>query len=89
MRVSARAVDDEHVEIQFQDTGSGIEPEYLDRVFDPFFTTKESGGTGLGLSIAHQIIARHEGTITVESEVDKGTIFTIVLPIEGPQEGTK
>ncbi len=74
----------ECAEIRFQDTGAGIPKENLTRIFDPFFTTKEVGkGTGQGLSIAHSVIVdKHEGTIEVESEVGKGTTFTIRLPLE-------
>ena len=64
------------------DTGCGIPPENLQRVFEPFFTTKEVGkGTGLGLSIVYDIIKKHHGDISVESEVGKGTTFTVRLPI--------
>ncbi|MFZ5775248.1 MAG: ATP-binding protein [Thermodesulfobacteriota bacterium] len=68
--------------VAISDTGMGIPADNLHLVFDPFFTTKEAGkGTGLGLSIAHQIIEKHKGEIAVESEVGKGTTFTIRLPI--------
>ncbi len=67
------------LEIKVQDTGLGIPPENLGRVFDPFFTTNKNG-TGLGLSVVHQIIDRHSGFIRVESEINMGTTFTIVLP---------
>jgi two-component system NtrC family sensor kinase len=64
------------------DTGTGIPADTLDKIFDPFFTTKEVGrGTGLGLSIAYEIIKKHKGEIRVDSEVDKGTTFTISIPI--------
>lgn len=65
-----------------RDNGPGIPPEVRDSIFEPFFTTKEAGvGTGLGLSIAWDIIVnRHKGTIAVESDVGKGTCFTIKLP---------
>jgi signal transduction histidine kinase len=70
-------------EIAIQDTGTGISPENLKRIFDPFFTTKPEGvGTGLGLSVSYGIIANHHGKIDVESEVGKGTKFTIYLPVE-------
>jgi two-component system NtrC family sensor kinase len=69
------------VEMVFSDTGCGIPPDKIDRVFDPFFTTKSSGrGTGLGLSIAYGIVTKHGGTISIDSEVGKGSTITIRLP---------
>ncbi len=69
--------------IEFSDNGPGIPEEIRDRVFEPFFTTKEVGkGTGLGLSISYGIIKAHGGTIEVASN-DRGTTFTISLPVEG------
>ncbi len=69
------------VTISIQDTGGGIPQSALPKIFDPFFTTKEAGkGTGLGLSIVRTIIDRHKGTINAESEINKGTKFTIKLP---------
>jgi two-component system NtrC family sensor kinase len=69
---------DDMVEILVSDTGAGIPPEQIGRIFDPFFTTKPSGkGSGLGLSIAYGIVTTHQGTISVSSEVGKGTTFTI------------
>ncbi len=66
--------------ITIADTGCGIEESHRARIFEPFFTTKEVGkGTGLGLSISYDIIKKHGGEITVQSEVGKGTIFTIEL----------
>ena len=71
------------VVVTISDTGRGIPEEHLSRIFEPFFTTKELGkGTGLGLAIVHGIIERHGGKIEVESEVGKGTSFTITLPLE-------
>jgi len=62
--------------------GRGIPPEQIDRIFDPFFTSKASGeGTGLGLSIAYGIVTTHGGTISVKSEIGKGSTFTIRLPL--------
>ena len=77
------AVDGDHAVVQIQDTGSGIPESVRDRIFDPFFTTKDVGkGTGQGLSIARDIIVeKHEGTISVETEVGVGTTFTIRLPL--------
>jgi signal transduction histidine kinase len=67
---------------QISDTGKGIERKNTKRIFDAFFTTKEPGkGTGLGLSIASKIIHQHNGIIEAESEVGKGSTFTIKLPI--------
>ena len=72
------------VEIKISDTGQGIPAEDIPRIFDPFFSTKEVGlGTGLGLSVAYGIIEQHGGTITVQSEVGKGTTFNIKLPLKG------
>jgi two-component system NtrC family sensor kinase len=72
------------VEIGIADTGHGIPPEHLERIFDPFYTTKEVGkGTGLGLSVSQGIVARHGGSIRVQSRVGKGSTFTIWLPLEG------
>jgi len=69
------------IELQFRDTGHGIPEAEIDRIFDPFFTTKASkNGTGLGLSLSYGIIQNHGGTIRVESQVNKGTTFTIRLP---------
>lgn len=63
------------------DTGAGIAREDLGRVFDPFFTTKSPGeGTGLGLWLSYEIIKNYNGEITVESEVGKGSKFTLSFP---------
>ncbi len=73
-------IGDKMVVIEIEDTGKGIPKDVLSQVFEPFFTTKESEkGTGLGLSLAHLIIDRHKGNITVQSEVNKGTKFTLNL----------
>lgn len=69
--------------IEISDTGCGIAPEHLGKIFEPFFTTKEVGkGTGLGMNIAYNIIKKHRGVIDVDSEVGRGTTFTINLPLE-------
>jgi PAS domain S-box-containing protein len=67
------------VAIEVEDTGSGILPDHRPRLFDPFYTTRPKG-TGLGLFVAHGIIERHRGSIEVESEVGKGTLFRVRLP---------
>jgi signal transduction histidine kinase len=69
-------------QILISDTGKGIPNDKLDNIFDPFYTTKEVGkGTGLGLSISYGIIQEHNGKIDVNSELEKGTTFTITLPL--------
>jgi len=75
--------DENFVYILIRDNGTGIPGAMIDKIFDPFFTTKEVGkGTGQGLAIAHDIIVtKHKGNIQVESEMGKGTMFTIRLPI--------
>lgn len=81
----ATRADEEQVHISFTDTGGGIPPEFRSKIFDPFFTTKEVGrGTGQGLAIVHDIVVkRHGGTVDLQSEMGKGTTFTISLPING------
>ncbi len=70
------------VQVVVKDDGKGIPEDVLPRIFDPFFTTKEIGkGTGLGLSIAYKIVEQHGGTIKAESEINKGTRFTVSIPI--------
>jgi len=89
--ITIRAQETEAGEIRLQvgDTGPGIPEKLLPRIFQPFFTTKstarrgEAKGTGLGLAICKEIVERHQGRIEVESEVGKGTTFSIFLP--GPQ----
>ncbi len=72
-----------NVLMRFADTGHGIDAEVRDKVFDPFFSTKgPTKGTGLGLSICYSIIKDHGGTIEIDSEKDKGTRFTIKMPVE-------
>jgi PAS domain S-box-containing protein len=66
--------------LRFTDTGTGMPEEVRQRIFDPFFSTKGAHGTGLGLSVSYSIIERHEGSISVVSEVGGGTTFAIELP---------
>jgi two-component system NtrC family sensor kinase len=71
------------IQIAFSDTGPGISQENLKKIFDPFFTTKDvKHGTGLGLAISYGIVTGHKGTITVDSEVDRGTTFIVELPVK-------
>ncbi len=73
------------VSLTVQDNGAGIPAENLAHIFDPFFTTKEVGqGTGLGLSVAYGIVQEHGGRFEVESQLGRGTTFTIWLPVHGP-----
>ena len=89
IRVRTRA-DDNTVLVTIGDTGCGIPEANRAKVFDPFFTTKEVGrGTGQGLAISRSVVVeRHKGTLTFESEVGKGTVFSIRLPID-PGECSK
>jgi signal transduction histidine kinase len=75
----------DYAEITVSDTGSGIPSDALPRIFEPFFSTKGQKGTGLGLSVIWGIIDNHNGTIKVESELNKGTTFRIRLPFEQPR----
>jgi PAS domain S-box-containing protein len=69
----------DYVRITVADEGCGIEPEHLDRIFDPYFTTKQTG-SGLGLASVYSIIKKHDGNISVDSQIGRGTTFTIYLP---------
>jgi two-component system, cell cycle sensor histidine kinase and response regulator CckA len=70
-----------YVSISFTDAGTGIPEENIKKIFDPYFSTKKSG-TGLGLSVAFSVIRKHGGTITAESTLGKGSVFTIYLPLD-------
>jgi two-component system NtrC family sensor kinase len=65
--------------VEFIDTGVGIPAENINRIFDPFFSTKATG-TGLGLFVCYSVVEGHHGTIEAQSEVGKGTRFTVKLP---------
>jgi two-component system NtrC family sensor kinase len=78
-----------NVEIKVKDTGHGITEENISKIFDPFFTTKETGhGVGLGLAISYGIVKEHKGNLYVESELEKGTTFTVSFPLTS-DTGTK
>ena len=68
------------VTLRVEDEGDGIAPEHLDRIFQPFFTTRDRG-TGLGLAVVHRIVEGNDGRISVDSEVGRGTAFSIVFPL--------
>jgi signal transduction histidine kinase len=88
IRVTSRP-DGSHVLLSIADTGTGIPEEIRRKIFDPFFTTKPAGkGTGLGLTISYDIIRKHGGTLTFETETGKGTTFHIRLPVAGGEEQT-
>jgi signal transduction histidine kinase len=71
-----------NVLVKVTDTGKGIPADRMSRIFEPFYTTKAPNrGTGLGLSVCHRIVKQHGGHILVDSHVDVGTEFTVVLPI--------
>jgi PAS domain S-box-containing protein len=74
--------------ISITDTGTGIAPDLLEKIFDPFFTTK-SDGNGLGLAICHSVVKKHQGFISVQSELGLGSTFSIYLPaLSAPATGT-
>src|SRR3954447_16944817 len=80
---STSCLDPKAIRIVVRDDGAGIPAEILPRIFEPFLTTKETGrGVGLGLAISSSILERHNGTIEVQSELGKGTVFTVTLPWE-------
>ena len=71
------------MQVDVVDTGVGILAEHLESIFDPFFTTKEVGsGTGLGLFLNYGIIEKHRGRLEVRSEVNRGSTFTVILPVD-------
>jgi len=87
--VRLQAVRDE-VTVAVEDTGHGIEPEHLPHLFERFYRTdwaraKEAGGTGLGLPIVKEIVEAHGGTVSVTSQVEKGSVFTLRLPVSTHQ----
>ncbi|MBW2416353.1 MAG: PAS domain S-box protein [Deltaproteobacteria bacterium] len=82
VRIRARAVDENRIEVEVSDRGRGIAPESLERIFEPFYTTR-SKGTGLGLALVHRMVEAHGGQISVQSEVSQGTSVRLVLSAPG------
>ena len=84
-RLTEQLVPGQYVTLQVTDTGCGIPADVQSRLFDPFYSTKgiQHGERGLGLSIVQGIVIRHHGTIRVESEIGRGTTFTVYLPTFG------
>jgi signal transduction histidine kinase len=81
LRLSTRLHGHDRVHVELEDNGIGIEATELNRVFEPFFSTRRKGkGTGLGLSIVKNIVEEHQGTIQIDSEVDRGTTVLMTLP---------
>jgi len=70
-----------YLRLSVSDTGSGMAPDIMEKIFEPYFTTKKDGkGTGLGLSIVRRIAREHGGEITVESEINRGSVFHVFFP---------
>ncbi len=79
----------DYVKIEVKDTGHGIPPELIERLFEPFFTTKGPGeGTGMGLAVVHGIVKSMKGEIVVESSLEKGSAFSVYLPVVQDMEET-
>lgn len=76
-----------YIEIKIKDTGTGMDEQTLKQIFIPFFTTKDiNEGTGLGLAVVHGIVKAHNGYINVDSKPDKGSVFTVLLPIDDTEK---
>jgi len=85
LTVTTEIMDEKQLKIQIRDTGVGIKPENLGRLFEPFFTTKKNG-TGLGLAISQRIVQEHGGNISARSESNKGSTFSVLLPVSVPSQ---
>ena len=83
---NSMAADTDFYVIEVCDNGCGMNEEIKQNIFTPFFSTKKVRGTGLGLALTAKIINVHDGTITVESEPDRGTAFRIHIPVDGPKD---
>jgi signal transduction histidine kinase len=84
LTISCKPTDNHCIVVEVKDTGKGIEEKHLDRIFEPFYTTKDVWtNTGMGLSVVYRIIADHNGSIDVESQVGKGSTFRVTLPCVG------
>ena len=79
LRVRSRPFDSSGVAVSIQDSGTGIDPQNLDRIFDAFFTTK-TNGMGMGLAICRSIVEAHGGSLSVSPGVPHGSVFHMVLP---------
>jgi signal transduction histidine kinase/ActR/RegA family two-component response regulator len=89
IRITARVLADQRIELAVSDTGCGIAPEHLSRIFDPFFTTKPHGiGTGLGLPICKRIVTDLGGELVAESVLGRGTTFRVTLPAMRAERST-
>jgi signal transduction histidine kinase len=85
LTISGKAIlQEEVIRIEFEDTGTGITQDAIERIFDPFFTTRDTG-IGLGLAVVKRILENHSGSIECRSEEERGTTFTIILPTELPK----
>ncbi len=87
IELAASRLNESGVRVTISDNGSGIEQENLKHIFEPFFSTKGEFGTGLGLSITHDLVENLGGTIDVESERGRGTVFTVTIPLKRPEIG--
>jgi two-component system NtrC family sensor kinase len=86
LEISIMDRDPDHVVVKITDNGIGIAQKDIEHIFEPFYTTKKTKGTGLGLSISYGIVKKLRGTIYVESELGRGTTFTVTLPVVRPAE---